>query len=256
MGRPDTPHSYSYVPDIGRNLVLLGSRPEAFGRVWHLPNPPTRSTREIITDIYAELGQPGSHFGPQLADPARDRAVQPRGPRTVRDLLPVRSTVRRRPHSVQRSVRRPRHRLERDHPHHPRRLAPHRSTNCRRRERELMHPKLTACLLIVAPILTNAAFFALGSLFNYPDVLERTRRRSARRVPRRTRQRRRLVRRVGLLGCAARPDRDRCRTPVPESGDARRRASRHRCRRRAGHRPVALADPRARLRRRRRQRQP
>jgi nucleoside-diphosphate-sugar epimerase len=58
MGRPDTPHSYSYVPDIGRNLVLLGSRPEAFGRVWHLPNPPTRSTREIITDIYAELGRP------------------------------------------------------------------------------------------------------------------------------------------------------------------------------------------------------
>jgi Domain of unknown function (DUF4386) len=35
----------------------------------------------------------------------------------------------------------------------------------------MMQPKLTACLLIVAPILTNAAFFALGSLFNYPDVL-------------------------------------------------------------------------------------
>jgi len=58
IGRPDTLHSYSYVPDIGRNLVLLGSRDDAFGRVWHLPNPPTRTTREIITDIYAALDQP------------------------------------------------------------------------------------------------------------------------------------------------------------------------------------------------------
>jgi nucleoside-diphosphate-sugar epimerase len=58
MGRPDTPHSYSYVPDVGRNLVLLGSRDEAYGRSWHLPNPTTRSTREIITDIYAALDQP------------------------------------------------------------------------------------------------------------------------------------------------------------------------------------------------------
>ncbi len=58
IGRPDTLHSYSYVPDIGRNLVLLGSRDDAFGRVWHLPNPDTRTTREIITDIYAALDQP------------------------------------------------------------------------------------------------------------------------------------------------------------------------------------------------------
>jgi nucleoside-diphosphate-sugar epimerase len=58
MGRPDTLHSYSYVPDIGRNLVLLGSRDEAFGRVWHLPNPPTRTTRKVITDVYSALDQP------------------------------------------------------------------------------------------------------------------------------------------------------------------------------------------------------
>jgi len=58
IGRPDTHHTYSYVPDIGRNLVLLASRDDAFGRVWHLPNPPTRTTRETITDIYAALHQP------------------------------------------------------------------------------------------------------------------------------------------------------------------------------------------------------
>ena len=58
MGRPDTPHSFSYVPDVGRNLVLLGSRDAAYGRVWHLPNPPIRTIREVITDVYSALGQP------------------------------------------------------------------------------------------------------------------------------------------------------------------------------------------------------
>jgi nucleoside-diphosphate-sugar epimerase len=56
MGRPDTHHTYSYVPDVGRNLVLLGSRDDAFGRAWHLPNPDTRTTRHIITDVYAAAG--------------------------------------------------------------------------------------------------------------------------------------------------------------------------------------------------------
>jgi nucleoside-diphosphate-sugar epimerase len=56
VGRPDTEHTYSYVPDVGRNLVLLGSRDDAYGRVWHLPNPPTRTTRQIIIDVYAAAG--------------------------------------------------------------------------------------------------------------------------------------------------------------------------------------------------------
>jgi nucleoside-diphosphate-sugar epimerase len=56
MGRPDSLHTYSYVPDVGRNLVLLGSREDAYGRAWHLPNPPTRTTRNIIIDVYAAAG--------------------------------------------------------------------------------------------------------------------------------------------------------------------------------------------------------
>ncbi len=35
-----------------------------------------------------------------------------------------------------------------------------------------MNPKLTAALLILAAILANVAFTALGSIFNYPDVLD------------------------------------------------------------------------------------
>jgi nucleoside-diphosphate-sugar epimerase len=56
MGQPDTLHTYSYVPDVGRNLVLLGSRDDADGRAWHLPNPATRATRQIIIDVYAATG--------------------------------------------------------------------------------------------------------------------------------------------------------------------------------------------------------
>jgi hypothetical protein len=35
-----------------------------------------------------------------------------------------------------------------------------------------MNRKLTAALLIVAAVLTNVAFTALGSVFNYPDILK------------------------------------------------------------------------------------
>jgi nucleoside-diphosphate-sugar epimerase len=56
MGRPDTEHTYSYAPDVGRNLALLGSADDAYGRAWHLPNPETRTTRNIIIDAYAAVG--------------------------------------------------------------------------------------------------------------------------------------------------------------------------------------------------------
>jgi nucleoside-diphosphate-sugar epimerase len=56
LGRPDTLHSYSYAPDVGRNLVLLGSRADAFGQVWHLPNPETLTTRQVITKVYDAIG--------------------------------------------------------------------------------------------------------------------------------------------------------------------------------------------------------
>ena len=56
MGRPDTLHSYSYAPDVGRSLVELGDHPAAYGRVWHLPNPPTITTRRAIEMIFDAAG--------------------------------------------------------------------------------------------------------------------------------------------------------------------------------------------------------
>jgi hypothetical protein len=42
-----------HVPDVGRNLVLLDTRDDAYGEVCHLPNPETRTTRHVIIDVYA-----------------------------------------------------------------------------------------------------------------------------------------------------------------------------------------------------------
>ena len=56
MGDPDQPHSYSYTPDVAANLITLGSSPEAAGQVWHLPVGETRTTRQIIEQVYALAG--------------------------------------------------------------------------------------------------------------------------------------------------------------------------------------------------------
>jgi nucleoside-diphosphate-sugar epimerase len=56
MGRPDTLHTYSYAPDVGRNLVLLAGRDDACGRAWHLPNPETLTTRTVITKVFEAVG--------------------------------------------------------------------------------------------------------------------------------------------------------------------------------------------------------
>jgi nucleoside-diphosphate-sugar epimerase len=59
LGDPDQPHSYTYIPDIGEGLAVLGEHPDAAGQVWHLPNDPrTRTTRELLSTVYALAGTP------------------------------------------------------------------------------------------------------------------------------------------------------------------------------------------------------
>jgi nucleoside-diphosphate-sugar epimerase len=57
-GDPDQPHTYTYAPDIGRGLVILGEREEALGQAWHLPSPQTVTTREFVEMIFEEVGKP------------------------------------------------------------------------------------------------------------------------------------------------------------------------------------------------------
>ena len=56
MGDPDMPHTYTFIPDIGENLVRLGERDDALGRVWHLPSPETRTTRDVVALVYQAAG--------------------------------------------------------------------------------------------------------------------------------------------------------------------------------------------------------
>lgn len=57
LGDPDTLHTYTYLPDIGRALATLGERDEALGQVWHIPSPAAVSTRRFIEMIGEESGR-------------------------------------------------------------------------------------------------------------------------------------------------------------------------------------------------------
>ena len=76
-----------------------------------------------------------------------------------------------------------------------------------------MNRKLTAALLVLAAVLANLAFAALGSIFNYPDVLDEPAGQVL-AVPRRPGRGQRLVRRPRAGGRAARAGRDRRRSPL------------------------------------------
>jgi nucleoside-diphosphate-sugar epimerase len=56
LGDPDKPHTYTYVEDFGRALVTLGSDERAWGEVWHVPSPPTLSTREFVELVAEAVG--------------------------------------------------------------------------------------------------------------------------------------------------------------------------------------------------------
>jgi nucleoside-diphosphate-sugar epimerase len=58
VGNPDLLHTYTYVPDIGKGLVILGERDEALGQAWHLPSAQTITTRQFIEMIFTETDYP------------------------------------------------------------------------------------------------------------------------------------------------------------------------------------------------------
>jgi nucleoside-diphosphate-sugar epimerase len=58
MGNPDLLHTYTYLPDIGEGLAVLGENTQAFGQIWHLPSAETITTRQFIERIYQAAGHP------------------------------------------------------------------------------------------------------------------------------------------------------------------------------------------------------
>jgi nucleoside-diphosphate-sugar epimerase len=61
MGAVDVPHSWTYVPDIGRlAAAIAASDPavDAWGRVWHVPTTPPHSLTEVANEVAAIVGVP------------------------------------------------------------------------------------------------------------------------------------------------------------------------------------------------------
>ncbi len=56
LGDPDQPHSWTYVPDVGRTLAVLGTDGRAWGQPWHVPSPSPRTQRELLTAAAHEAG--------------------------------------------------------------------------------------------------------------------------------------------------------------------------------------------------------
>ena len=63
VGRLDVPHTYTFVDDFGKALVILGEREEALGQVWHVPSPPTLTQRALMTLFFGEIGLPPKMSG-------------------------------------------------------------------------------------------------------------------------------------------------------------------------------------------------
>lgn len=85
LGDPDQPHTYTFLPDIGEGLAVLGEHPDATGRVWHLPNDPaTRTTRELVDAVFRLAGRARPRL--RRLHPLLLRAVALANP-TVRELL-------------------------------------------------------------------------------------------------------------------------------------------------------------------------
>lgn len=58
LGDPELPHTYTYVGDIARALVLVGNEPSAWGKAWHVPSDETTTTRQIVAMIGEVAGVP------------------------------------------------------------------------------------------------------------------------------------------------------------------------------------------------------
>ena len=63
-GQLDLPHTYTYIEDFGRALVILGERDEALGGAWHVPNDqPAITQRQFMTLVFEEIGLPPKMSG-------------------------------------------------------------------------------------------------------------------------------------------------------------------------------------------------
>lgn len=58
LGNANLPHTFTYISDFGKALVILGEQDKALGQVWHVPNAPAVTQRQFIQIAADILGHP------------------------------------------------------------------------------------------------------------------------------------------------------------------------------------------------------
>lgn len=56
LGRTDQLHSWTYVRDTARTLIVVAQSELAWGRAWHVPTNPARTQRQVIDDLADTAG--------------------------------------------------------------------------------------------------------------------------------------------------------------------------------------------------------
>jgi nucleoside-diphosphate-sugar epimerase len=57
-GRLDQPHTFHFLPDIARGLLVLADRPAADGQVWHLPAAEPLTAQQFFDTVAEAAGEP------------------------------------------------------------------------------------------------------------------------------------------------------------------------------------------------------
>ena len=63
LGSADQPHSWTYVPDVGRTLAILGTDARAWGRPWHVPTVEPVTQRQLAERFCRVAGAPVPKLG-------------------------------------------------------------------------------------------------------------------------------------------------------------------------------------------------
>lgn len=58
LGSLSQPHTFTYAPDFGKALAILGTHEEALGQAWHVPSAPPLTQAELVKILSEEAGHP------------------------------------------------------------------------------------------------------------------------------------------------------------------------------------------------------
>lgn len=58
IGRLDVPHTWTFAPDFGQALAIVGTHDEAMGQAWHVPSDTAITQQQLVDLISAAVGRP------------------------------------------------------------------------------------------------------------------------------------------------------------------------------------------------------